>query len=158
MAALGLRDVVDAADVRMRDAQRQPHFDEETITALGILFDVARQELERDGLSERQVVGAVDLAHAAAAEEGDHAIAVGEDNAGEVAAAVAGHARPFDRSCVIDVGRRTGGGGGQLQRRAAMTAEALGDGLGGPARRASEHARESIAGQRKAETWPTREL
>ena len=37
-----------------------------------------REELERDGLAELQVVRAVDLAHAAAAEEADDAVAVAE--------------------------------------------------------------------------------
>ena len=76
-------DVEDAADVRMRDAQRQADFVEEPLEPIRVALDVARQELQRDGLAELQVVGAVDLAHAAAAEQADHAIAAGEDRAGQ---------------------------------------------------------------------------
>ena len=39
----------------------------------------ARQELQRDRLAELQVVGAIDLAHAAAPEEADDAVALGDD-------------------------------------------------------------------------------
>jgi hypothetical protein len=40
-----------------------------------------RQELERDRLVEREVVGAVDLAHAAAAEQRDEPIPTGDNSA-----------------------------------------------------------------------------
>ena len=39
---------------------------------------VAAQKLQRDRQAERQVVGAVDLAHAAAPEQADDAVARGE--------------------------------------------------------------------------------
>ena len=45
----------------------------------GIAVDVAGQELERDRLAELQVVGAIDLAHAAAAEPADDAVAAAEE-------------------------------------------------------------------------------
>jgi hypothetical protein len=51
----------------------------ETIAVGG---DSGRQELERDRLVERQVVGAVNLAHSAAAEKRDEAVASGDDRAG----------------------------------------------------------------------------
>jgi hypothetical protein len=41
-----------------------------------------REQLQRDALAELEVVGAVDLAGGAAAEEADDAIAVGEEAAG----------------------------------------------------------------------------
>ncbi len=50
--------------------------------AAGSSATAARQELQRDGLPEREVVGAVDLAHAAAAEEADDAVALGQQGAG----------------------------------------------------------------------------
>ncbi|MDA2936778.1 hypothetical protein MYX75_00740 [Acidobacteria bacterium AH-259-A15] len=40
-----------------------------------------RQELQRHGLAELEVVGAVDLAHPAAAEEPDHPVAPGQHGA-----------------------------------------------------------------------------
>ena len=65
---------------RRSDASRAatPDLVEEPLEPIRIAFDVARQELQRDRLAELQVVGAVDLAHAAAAEQADHAIAAGE--------------------------------------------------------------------------------
>ena len=63
-----LADVVDAADVGMRDLARDAHLG---VEALEPRRDprarLAREELQRDRLAELQVVGAVDLAHAAAA-------------------------------------------------------------------------------------------
>ena len=59
----------------MRDLPRQPHFVEEAIAA-----DRAfrRDQLQRDRRVEHQVVGAPDVAHAAAADARHHAIAARE--------------------------------------------------------------------------------
>ena len=51
------------------------------VEARRIAVDRLRQELQRDRLAELEVVGAVDLAHAALAEEADDAIALVEDRA-----------------------------------------------------------------------------
>jgi hypothetical protein len=48
---------------------------------LRIAHEPGRQELQRDGLPEPQIVGAVDLPHAAAAEEPEDEVAVVEDRA-----------------------------------------------------------------------------
>jgi hypothetical protein len=45
----------------------------------GIALEVTREELERDRLTEPQIIGAVDLAHAAFAQPADDAIAIGHD-------------------------------------------------------------------------------
>jgi len=57
-------------------------------------------ELERDGLAEAKIVGAIDLAHAAAPEERDDAVARGHDRAGRESAR---SARPRRH---IAIGRR----------------------------------------------------
>ena len=44
-----------------------------------IVHQVGGQELQRDRLSEPEIVGAVDLAHAAAPERRDDAVTVGEE-------------------------------------------------------------------------------
>jgi hypothetical protein len=44
------------------------------------------QELERDFLAEREVVRAINFAHAAAAKERDYAVTAGEQRAGQKAA------------------------------------------------------------------------
>ena len=86
--AVDLADVVDAADVRVRHLARHPHFGVELRQPRGIAIDVRRQELQRDRLTELQIVGAVDLAHAAAAEAADDAVAAAEEGAGREAAVI----------------------------------------------------------------------
>ena len=78
---LGLADVPHAADRRVRDLARHAHLAVEALEALGVALERARQELEGDRLLELQVVGAVDLAHPAAAEQADDAVALGEHRA-----------------------------------------------------------------------------
>ena len=54
------------------------HFVVEPREPAGVGGERFGQELERHRLAERQIVGAIDLAHAAAAEQADDAIAAGE--------------------------------------------------------------------------------
>src|SRR2546423_6274623 len=61
-----------------------------------IVREVLRQELEGDGLTELQVLGAVDLTHSAAAEGSDDAKTPGEKGAGREAPPVSA-ARRRDR-------------------------------------------------------------
>ena len=58
---------------------------EQRLQAHGSLAQLLGQELERHRLAELEVVGAVDLAHAAHADALDHAVAAGEDVAGDEA-------------------------------------------------------------------------
>ena len=78
--ALRLADVVDAADVRMRDLARHANLASQVVSGVLVRSQYG-QELERDGLTELEVVRAVDLAHAASAERRDDAEATGEDGA-----------------------------------------------------------------------------
>jgi hypothetical protein len=75
-------DVVDATDVRMRDLPGQSHFLMEPRQPLRVLSEVLWQELERDRLTELEIVGAIDLTHPAATEHRNDAIAAGEDGTG----------------------------------------------------------------------------
>ena len=70
MLAVDFTDVVDAADIRMADPQRHPHLVQEAGKTMRVLLDALRQELQCHGLAELEIVGAVDLAHAALAEQG----------------------------------------------------------------------------------------
>ena len=88
MLAAGFADVVHAAHVRMGDLPREPNFLVEARQPVGAMGDLLRQELESDGLAELQVVGAIDLAHAAAAQQADDAVAAGEHRAGNELRAV----------------------------------------------------------------------
>ena len=81
--AVGFADVVHAADVRMRDLARR------CALRCGAASDTprscgsdCRQKLQRDGLAEPEVIGAIDLAHAAAAEEADDPIPAVQNRAG----------------------------------------------------------------------------
>ncbi len=74
----------------MGDLSRHPHFGVELRQSRWISIDVRRQELQRDRLSELQVVCAVDLAHAAAADAFDDAVAAAEKSARREAAMVNG--------------------------------------------------------------------
>ena len=87
--ALGLADVVHAADVGMRDPARDAHFVAEALERRSSSVCGFGQELQRDGLAQPEVVGAIDLAHAAAAQQRDHAIAFGDDQARRIAALIA---------------------------------------------------------------------
>ena len=84
--AVHLADVVDAAHVRVRHLPRRPHLREEPIEQRPVRGEAVRQELQRDRLAELQVVGAVDLAHPAAADQPDDPIALREDGARREAA------------------------------------------------------------------------
>ena len=73
-----LAHVVDAADVRVRNAARVAHLGQQPLARFRVAFQGGGEELQRDRLVEPQVVGAVHLAHAAAAEQRDDAVAGGE--------------------------------------------------------------------------------
>ena len=49
----------------------------------GSCSTAARQELQRHRLTELQIVGAIDLTHAAAAEEADHPVPARQHGAGQ---------------------------------------------------------------------------
>ena len=85
--AVGLADVEDPADRRMRDLPRESHFVEDALARLG-----ARRvdQLQRDRRLEHEVVGAPDVAHAAAADPRDHPVAAGEHVAGRERRAAVG--------------------------------------------------------------------
>ena len=87
--AVDLADVVHAADVLVGDLARDAHLVVELRETRGIGGDGLGEELQRHGLVEPQVVGAVHLAHPAASKQPDDAIAVVDDGAGWKAAAVA---------------------------------------------------------------------
>ena len=76
-----LADVVHAAHVLVRHLPRQPDLRVELREADRIGFERRRQELERDRLTEVEVVGAIDLAHPTLPFALDDAIAAGEEGA-----------------------------------------------------------------------------
>jgi len=93
----------------MGDRARDADFVVELREARGVVGEVIGKELERDGLSELEIVGPVDLAHAAAPQERDDAEAAGEDSARSKASPDTGGAR-----------RERAGNGGRLAREACQ--------------------------------------
>jgi hypothetical protein len=75
-------DVVDPADVGVRHHTGHADLGVELGQARGVGIDVGGQELERNRLSEFQIVGAIHLAHPAASQPADDAIASAKQRAG----------------------------------------------------------------------------
>jgi len=59
----------------MRNLPRDAHFIAEASDRAFVPCDCRGEKLERNGLIERQVVGAIDFAHSAAAQQRDNAVA-----------------------------------------------------------------------------------
>ena len=78
-AAVGFAEVVQAADVLVRHLARDAQLVVELRQVHGVGGDGVGQEFQRDGLVERQVLGAVDLAHAASAEQRHEPVAPGDN-------------------------------------------------------------------------------
>ena len=57
--------IVDAADVRVRHLPRHPDFLPQLRQPRRIALDISRKKLQRHRLLEREIVGEVDLTHAA---------------------------------------------------------------------------------------------
>ena len=74
----------------MGDLAGDADFTVETLEGALVVGAGIGQELESDGLGEREIGGAVDFAHAAAAEQGDDAVASGDQGAGDEAAFIGG--------------------------------------------------------------------
>ena len=66
----------------MRHLPGDAHFVAEAVERLRVVRRGLGQKLERDRLVERQVVGAINFAHAALSEQGDDAVAAAQQNAG----------------------------------------------------------------------------
>jgi hypothetical protein len=76
-----LADVVHPADVLVRDLPGEAHFGVELREADRVGLERRGQELHGDGLTEGQVVGAIDLSHAALTDARHDPIPTGEQGA-----------------------------------------------------------------------------
>src|SRR5205085_5399894 len=79
---LGLAYVEDAADVRVRHMARDADFAVKARQGRAVRRQAFGEQLQGDRLRELEVVGAVDFAHAAAAQQADDAVTPGEHRAG----------------------------------------------------------------------------
>jgi hypothetical protein len=66
----------------MHDRAREPHFVCEPLQTIGATGHRLRHELQCDGLSDPQIVGAVHFAHRATSEQTNDAVARREDASG----------------------------------------------------------------------------
>jgi hypothetical protein len=80
--AVHFADVVYAADVGMRDLARNPDLAVETFEQPGIAGGGFREKLQGYRLVELEIDGAIDLAHAASADQTENAVAIGQDRSG----------------------------------------------------------------------------
>src|SRR5262249_25483190 len=85
---LDLADVVDAADVRVRDLPCGPDFVEEAAEPRRVPSERLGQEFQSHRLAQLQIVGPVDLPHPSLAENPDDPIATGQDRPGNETALV----------------------------------------------------------------------
>ena len=72
--AIDVADIVDAAYIGMRDTTRDPHFIAKAFEQAFIAGRLIGQKLQRNGLSESEIVSAINLAHAAFAQQCDDAV------------------------------------------------------------------------------------
>jgi hypothetical protein len=79
----GFAHVVDPTDVWMRHLAREADLVEQAIELLRVAVEMLGKELQCDRLAEFEVVGAIDLAHSAAAQEPDDSVALRENRAWE---------------------------------------------------------------------------
>src|ERR1700722_16844439 len=77
--------VVYTTHIRMRNSARHPHFVTKSLEQSFVAGRFIGKKFHRYLLSERQVVGAIDLAHAAFAQQRDDAIASGDQASGKKA-------------------------------------------------------------------------
>ena len=76
--AIDLADVMDAADVGMRDDSRRADFTAKTVEPRCVARELGRQELEGHGLAKREIVRPVHLAHTAASQQRDDSVTTGD--------------------------------------------------------------------------------
>ncbi len=78
---LVLAEVVDPADVGVRDPAGQADLTAQPLPVLGVVRQLAAQQLQRDPLVELEVVDDIDDAHAAFTEQLEDAVAAGQQRA-----------------------------------------------------------------------------
>jgi hypothetical protein len=81
MSSLDLPYVIDSADVWVSDLTGYSGLIVEAGERLWVEGDGFWEELESDGLVELEVIGLIDLAHSALADEGDNSVTTGEQGA-----------------------------------------------------------------------------
>ena len=131
---LHFAEIVHATDVGVRHLARDADLAAESLERRLVVRDRLGQKLERHRLVERQVVGAVDLAHAALAEHGDDAVAPAEQFSGSEAAlrprTGRRAARPSRRAARNGLGCERIGAAGRADTAGALDVATAGGALG----------------------------
>jgi len=144
MMAVNFADVVNTADVGMRNLARKADFGVKAFDAIDILRKRSGNKFQRDNLTELEIVCFVDHAHAAAAKQAEDAIAISENGTGGKIER-AGNGRiiaRFFRGRICRWIRIGGKSGIKISRLAASGAEAAAFGEFGGAMNAARHAPE----------------
>ena len=79
--AVGLADVVHTTDVGVADLSCDADLGAEPRQPIGVGGHKVGQELQRDGLAKGEILGAIDLAHAAASEQAEDLVPAGQHDA-----------------------------------------------------------------------------
>ena len=82
MTAVDFADVVNPTNVLVRDLTCDAHFTMKTRERRAVTQEVFGKKLQRNRLAQLEIIGAVNFAHAAFAEQPDDAVTIGEDGAG----------------------------------------------------------------------------
>ena len=108
-AVLAFSDLVDGADVGVVEDRGGLGLVDEALAGLGVVRELGREELERDGAAELEIVGLVDDAHSAPADLAEDAVLAGDNRPGGKAAGERLDGRSERGG--IDGGSRGGSGG-----------------------------------------------
>jgi hypothetical protein len=80
--AVHLTDVINAADIRVRNLTSVPHLSMKPRESRGIILEGGGKKLESYNIPELEIFSAVDFAHAAATQGSDDPIPLNENSAG----------------------------------------------------------------------------
>jgi hypothetical protein len=80
--AVHLTDVINAADIRVRNLTSVPHLSMKPRESRGIILEGGGKKLESYNIPELEIFSAVDFAHAAATQQSDDPIPLNENSAG----------------------------------------------------------------------------
>src|SRR5579863_54797 len=83
VVALDIAHVVHAANIGVRNASRDPHFVLESLKQSLIARSFVGKELESHLLAEREIIGPIDLTHAALSEQGNNAVTARQQTPGK---------------------------------------------------------------------------
>lgn len=82
MAPVDLSYVINPADIGVGQLSRDSYFGKESLPSHGIFGQYGRKELQGYSLSQLEIIGTLYFAHAAASQQPDDAVAIGQNCSG----------------------------------------------------------------------------